>query len=119
MLEELVKGKSERNIPITWVHGCRNESVHAFKDRLAEIAAANQVDHHIFYDDVAETGTSGYKGWVELERIKDDVIHAEAEYFICGPAPFISKHYHFLLENGVAKSAIHFEEFGPASLQLN
>jgi nitric oxide dioxygenase len=119
MLEALVKDKSEPNIPITWVHGCRNESVHAFKDRLAEIAAANQVDHHIFYDDVQETETSGYKGWVELERIKDDVIHAEAEYFICGPAPFISKHYQFLLENGVEKSAIHFEEFGPASLQLN
>lgn len=119
MLEALVQDKSAENTPITWVHGCRNESVHAFKDRLAEIAATNQVDHHIFYDDVRETETSGYKGWVELEQIKDDVIHAEAEYFICGPAPFISKHYHFLLENGVEKSAIHFEEFGPASLQLN
>jgi len=119
MLEELVKDKVESPIPITWIHGCRNESVHAFKDRLAEIARDNKIDRHIFYDHIEETAAFEYKGWVELAQIKNVVLQPEAEYFICGPAPFISKHYHFLLEHGVEKSAIYFEEFGPASLQLN
>ncbi|MCF6406395.1 NO-inducible flavohemoprotein [Chitinophaga filiformis] len=121
MLEELITQKSkEHTMPITWIHGCRNEAVHAFKDRLAEIS--NTYDHvsqHIFYDDPVSEGASHYHGWVELAKIKEDIIQAHAEYYICGPSPFIAKHYDFLVENGVPKTAIHFEEFGPASLQLN
>lgn len=119
MLEELVKNTDASSIPITWVHGCRSEALHAFKDRLAEIALTNQVNRHIFYDHIEEASTFEYKGWVELSKIKYEILQPDAEYFICGPAPFISKHYHFLLDHGVEKSAIHFEEFGPASLQLN
>jgi nitric oxide dioxygenase len=121
MLEELIGRRNEAGVmPITWIHGCRNESVHAFKERLAEISSTHaHVSQHIFYDDLASEGTYLYQGWVELSKIKDDVIQTHAEYYICGPSPFITKHYDFLVKNGVPKTAIHFEEFGPASLQLN
>jgi len=104
--------------PITWVHGCRNEAVHAFKDRLQELAGSHShLNHHIFYDQ--PEATAQYTGWVDLSEIKTEVLQPGADYYICGPAPFISKHYGFLVENGVDTAAIHFEEFGPASLQLN
>ena len=121
MLEDLVQRKNEdESTPITWIHGCRNEAVHAFKDRLAEITNSHlNIRQHIFYDQVESLDTSFYQGWVELSKIKDQVIDQQAEYYICGPGPFISKHYTFLVDNNVPKSAIHFEEFGPASLQVN
>ncbi|MBS0028320.1 NO-inducible flavohemoprotein [Chitinophaga sp. 22321] len=104
--------------PITWVHGCRSEAVHAFKDRLHELAGAySHLNHHIFYDQ-PEIPTK-HTGRVDLSEIKTTVLQPDADYYICGPAPFISKHYGFLVENGVDTTAIHFEEFGPASLQLN
>lgn len=116
MLEELT-GK-QTDTPITWVHGCRNEAVHAFKDRLTQLADAySNLNHHIFYDQ-PEIQTQ-YTGWVDLSQIKAAVLQADADYYICGPAPFIAKHYGFLVENGVDTASIHFEEFGPASLQLN
>lgn len=116
MLEALAGTKA--NTPITWVHGCRNEAVHAFKDQLSELADAySQLHHHIFYDQ-PETPAQ-HTGWVDLAEIKEEVLQADADYYICGPAPFIARHYGFLVENGVDTGSIHFEEFGPASLQLN
>ncbi|MBV8252303.1 MAG: NO-inducible flavohemoprotein [Chitinophaga sp.] len=115
MLENLTSKQAET--PITWVHGCRNESVHAFKDQLEQLADTyTHLYPHIFYDQ--PTAEARHTGWVDLAAIKEEVLQADADYYICGPAPFIAKHYGFLVENGIDKSAIHFEEFGPASLQL-
>ncbi|SHM14028.1 nitric oxide dioxygenase [Chitinophaga jiangningensis] len=116
MLETL--SAKQPDTAITWVHGCRNESVHAFKEQLATIADNHQnFNPHIFYDQPEVKAQ--YTGWVELSTIKQEVLQADADYYICGPAPFIAKHYGFLVENGVDTASIHFEEFGPASLQLN
>ncbi|HVI46489.1 MAG TPA: NO-inducible flavohemoprotein [Chitinophaga sp.] len=116
MLEALA-GK-QADIPVTWVHGCRNEAVHAFKDHLAQLAGSySHLNHHIFYDQ-PEIQTQ-HTGWVDLAKIKTAVLQTDADYYICGPAPFIATHYRFLAENGVDTAFIHFEEFGPASLQLN
>lgn len=119
MFEDLISNKNI-NVPITWVHGCRNEEVHAFKDKINEITAViSNINQHIFYEQVKEAQNDKYEGWVDLEVLKDSILESETEYYICGPAPFIKKHYNFLIENGVQKSVIYFEEFGPASLQLN
>ncbi|MBV7532826.1 NO-inducible flavohemoprotein [Chitinophaga sp. sic0106] len=116
MLEALTV--KQPHTAITWVHGCRNESVHAFKDQLATLADNhNNFNHHIFYDQPEVKAQ--YTGWVDLAAIKDEVLQENAEYYICGPTPFIKKHYGFLVENGINTASIHFEEFGPASLQLN
>lgn len=121
MLENLVQRKNDDECaPVTWIHGCRNEAVHAFKDRVTEITKSNlNIRQHIFYDQVESMDSSIYEGWVELSKIKDYVIDEQAEYYICGPGSFISKHYTFLVDNNIPKSAIHFEEFGPASLQVS
>ena len=118
MLEDLLQDNKE--IPITWIHGCRNEGVHAFKEYVKEFTQSYaNMDQHIFYEQLPNNQNNLYVGQVDLILIKEAVLKTDAEYYICGPAPFITKHYNFLVENGVAKSVIYFEEFGPASLQLN
>ena len=59
-----------------------------------------------------------YEGWVDLGKLDSGVLSTDADYYICGPAPFITQHYKDLLEKGIKKDAIHFEEFGPQTLQL-
>jgi nitric oxide dioxygenase len=116
MLEDLAGKRADT--PIIWVHGCRNEAVHAFKDRLNKLVDSySNLNHHIFYDQPEIPAQ--HTGWVDLSEIKADVLQTDADYYICGPAPFIAKHFGFLVENGVDTAFIHFEEFGPASLQLN
>lgn len=120
MLEGLIQKNDPIKTPITWVHGCRNEAVHAFKDKISELSQFYpNIDQHIFYEQLVAQQTDKHEGWVDLGLIRESVLEDDSEYYICGPAPFIKKHYNFLVENGVEKTVIHFEEFGPASLQLN
>lgn len=120
MLEDIVNNPKEQQAQVTWIHGCRSEQVHAFKDKIKEISTSyRKLDQHIFYENNQSQEENHYEGRVELELLKGEILDRQADYYICGPAPFISKHYDFLIANGVPQDAIHFEEFGPASLQLN
>ncbi|MGK9118220.1 NO-inducible flavohemoprotein [Olivibacter jilunii] len=116
MLEHLVDRKSP--VPITWIHGCRNEQVHAFKQHLHHISSQHgKLQQHIFYDVVSDSKTGDIlPGWVSLNKIPEEFLYRQAQYYICGPGPFIKTHYNYLLSIGISKDSIHFEEFGPASI---
>ncbi|TKT92982.1 NO-inducible flavohemoprotein [Dyadobacter frigoris] len=119
MLENLIKSGSKK--PKTWIHGCRDKNVHAFKDVIEYWAGEKQeVKKHIFYNQIDEQARSEnlYKGWVDLNLLDPEVLSPDAEYYICGPGAFITKHYKELVGRGIKKEAIHFEEFGPQTLQL-
>jgi nitric oxide dioxygenase len=120
MLESLIKSGSKR--PKTWIHGCRDKDVHAFKETI-EFWDGEHADlkKHIFYSQVDEklAGEDHFEGWVDLGQLDEKLYSDHNEYYICGPGPFIELHYKALISRGVDKSAIHFEEFGPQVLQLN
>ncbi|MBE9461352.1 NO-inducible flavohemoprotein [Dyadobacter subterraneus] len=119
MLENLIQSGSNR--PKTWIHGCRDEKVHAFKDVIDNWADGQQDFHrHTFYDRIDNKHDFGntYEGWVDLNKFDNKILPENADYYICGPSPFIAKHYKDLVERGIKKQAIHFEEFGPQTLQL-
>jgi nitric oxide dioxygenase len=120
MLEYLISTSSHREV--VWVHGARNMAVHAFREQIT--AMNDQVDKfksHIFYDVLDESlpEQDYYPGIVDLQQIKEEVVFTDAEYYICGPAPFIQKQYKDLIELGVEKNNIHYEEFGPNVLALH
>jgi nitric oxide dioxygenase len=116
MLETLVQSGSDREV--TWIHGARHPDVHAFKHAVAELSDHHGgVDVHTFYDEIEqETDEDNlYEGFVDLEKLENSIVPG-ADYYICGPAVFIKKHYEYLRSRGVDKSFIHFEEFGPSIL---
>lgn len=117
MLESLISNNN--NQPITWIHGCRSKEVHAFQQQVTEWSEKhNNLNHHLFYSQHSEH-QQAIPGMVELEQVGTHILAADTQYYICGPSGFIKKHYDYLTENGIQKEAIFFEEFGPASLQLN
>lgn len=120
MLQNLV----ERNFtyPITWLHGCRNRAVHAFKDQLDQIVTDNEyVEQHVFYDAPTELDKQEgvMEGFLDINKIASLSQYPGTKYYVCGPAPFIRKQYQDLVAKGIEKESILFEEFGPALLQLN
>ncbi|WP_426580807.1 NO-inducible flavohemoprotein [Mucilaginibacter sp. R-33] len=119
MMESLIKSGSKR--PKTWVHGCRDKNVHAFKEVIEHWEGKNEdVKKHIFYNEIEEgTPDNFYEGWVDLNQLGDEIFEPNTEYYICGPAGFIELHYRELVKKGIDKQLIHFEEFGPQTLQLN
>ena len=120
MLEQLIKTGSKK--PKTWIHGARNKDVHAFKEMIEYWADDEKaIKKHIFYSTEVQNSISNefYHGWVELDVLGNELMTEHTDYYICGPAPFISKHYNNLVSKGISKDYIHFEEFGPQTLSLN
>ncbi len=120
MLQNLIE--KDYNHPITWLHGCRNRNVHAFKAELDVITKENQnVSQHVFYD--APTATDKQEGvmegFLDINKIASLPQFPGTRYYVCGPSAFIQKQYKDLLAKGIQKESILFEEFGPALLQLN
>ena len=119
MLENLIQSGSKRQK--TWIHGCRNEKAHAFRGKInGWLDEKTDLKKYLFYDQIENKQAldNTYEGWVDLGKLDSGVLSTDADYYICGPAPFITQHYKDLLEKGIKKDAIHFEEFGPQTLKL-
>ncbi|KAL5041996.1 hypothetical protein BDW71DRAFT_211603 [Aspergillus fruticulosus] len=103
--------------PVVFVHAVRNGRVHAMKEKLAAIMAENpQVSKAIFYEQVAEGDRQGvdydYVGRADVSKIKDQVLLPDANYYICGPSPFMRVQSQALEGMGVHPDRIHMEVFG-------
>lgn len=113
MAEHLINGSTGRMIH--WIHGSRNKAVHAFDNLVTKMACRHaSFKKYIFYDAVEDktAGEPYYTGIVDLNKIRDEVVLTDADYCICGPAPFIKKQFDDLIELGIKQEAIHLEDFG-------
>ncbi|WLW59699.1 MULTISPECIES: NO-inducible flavohemoprotein [Achromobacter] len=115
ILNHLVGLNDERQI--RFVHGCRNNSVHAMRDHVNSIAAERaNVRKAVFYEEVGHGDQPGrdydYAGRVDLNAIRDEVIVPGADYYLCGPAGFMRAQREALTGLGVPADRIHAEAFG-------
>ncbi|RMZ82336.1 hypothetical protein DV738_g1765, partial [Chaetothyriales sp. CBS 135597] len=115
MLETLTNQAPQRDV--VFVHGARGGKVHAMKDYLSHVVKENpHVSRLIFYDEVSESDQQGkdydYQGRIDLDKIKDKVILPDANYYLCGPLPFMKAHQKTLEGMGVSSERIHSEVFG-------
>ncbi|QYJ23560.1 NO-inducible flavohemoprotein [Achromobacter sp. ES-001] len=115
MLNHLVRTDDKRQI--RFVHGCRNRAVHAMRDHVNRIAAERgNVRKAVFYEEVGHADKAGedydHRGRVNLRAIADEAIVPGADYYLCGPAPFMAAQRSALLELGVEPARIHAEAFG-------
>jgi len=120
MLAELLEKGT--NYPVTWLHGCRGESVHAFKDQISQYAEQHDnFSQQVFYSQAtSDHRNSGIlQGYLDIAGTNQVEFDPEGHYYICGPTAFITKQYNDLVKAGINRSNIYFEEFGPQTLSLN
>jgi len=114
---------SFQNKKTIWIHGCRNESVHAFKDKIAglkeEVASLETFTFYETIENTDNTSNQAIKGRVDLHKCKDSILLEEAKYYICGPEMFIKTQYEALINLNVNQKNIFYEEFGPQLINLN
>ena len=116
---ETNKNALQRNQTV-WIHSCRNENVHAFKDTIEELNNEKTwLTSFVFYETLPETETNAIEGRIDLQQIKEEILIEDAKYYICGPAVFIKVQYQSLVGLGVSRENILYEEFGPQLLSLN
>jgi nitric oxide dioxygenase len=114
MLKAVLK-KTDREV--VFVHAARNGKVHAMKDRLKAAADTNpRLTSVVFYEHPLDGDIRGYDydhaGRVDLRLISKTVLKPDADYYLCGPIPFMRAQVDTLKAIGVPESRIHYEVFG-------
>lgn len=115
MLNHLAGSAQPRQI--RFVHACRDGQTHAMKEHVNAIARERDNVHKIvFYEQVGPSDRSGddydHVGRIDLHRIRDVAILPDADYYLCGPLPFMGEQQRVLRELGVPADRIHAEAFG-------
>lgn len=103
---------------IIFVHAVLNEEVQAFRKTVDALAAQHpKLKAHHRYSDAAKTGEAragnASRGFVTAEYLESLLPGRNADYFFCGPQPFMVSIYHDLIKWGIPASQVHFEFFGP------
>ena len=116
ILQTALKEMPDRDI--IFIHGCLNEDVQPFKSTIDELAEKHpKLKIHYRYSDPE---TEGIKregncstGFVDAELIESLVPDRHADYYFCGPKPFMVNIYRDLLKWGIPANQVNFEFFGP------
>ncbi|SHE66188.1 NO-inducible flavohemoprotein [Pedobacter caeni] len=105
---------------VRWAHACRSENVHAFRDQIkAWDEEHDWFKHIVFYENAAQEDKNIRSGRLDVAEITEMVLIPEADYYLCGPKPFIEKTILDLAALGVDRKKLFFEEFGPQTIHTN
>ena len=117
MLEAMVE--EDVAVPVHYIHGTHDRQTHAMRDHIRELAErGKKVEVTTFHQTPLKDEQEG----VDYERsglITDDWLVANtdpgsADYYVCGPRPFLRGAVSALSLAGVPAERIHYEFFGPA-----
>jgi len=117
MLEALVENGAA--VPVLYIHGTHDRETHAMRDHVHMLGAKGKA---VRVTDFHQTPLAGEvqgqdydaAGIITDEWLVENTPVAEADYYICGPRPFLRHAVSTLSLAGVPASRIHYEFFGPA-----
>ncbi|KAB5585720.1 globin-like protein [Coniochaeta sp. 2T2.1] len=121
ILQSLTKEDAKAKRPVSWIQGARNSRSLPFSDAVKEIARRREnVSANVFLTSVNDEDKAGVDYHFGQTRIDFHKLDAEgdlfladkrAEYFICGPQPFMVQMHKALVDRGVAEERIRLEVF--------
>jgi nitric oxide dioxygenase len=102
-----------------FVHGALNGDVHALAGQVRALAAAHgRTSVATFYSEPLATDALGethdVEGFVSIDWLKAHTPFTAADFYLCGPKPFLRVLVRGLIEAGVPTDQVHYEVFGPA-----
>lgn len=117
MLEEIVARHPQ--VPVHFAHGTLNGTTQAMGGHIRALTE----QHHngrttIFYQAPRAEDAAGrdydVAGLIDADWLTANTPVDDADYFLCGPRPFLRALVAALSLSGVASDRIHYEFFGPA-----
>jgi nitric oxide dioxygenase len=106
------------NTPVYFIHAARNSRHQVFGTAVRRLATTcPNIRTHVRYDDPLaddlDNGRCDSVGLIDRPLLKELLRTRDAEFYLCGPKPFMRVLLHSLQKWGVADSQIHYEFFGP------
>ncbi len=116
MAKSIIHVNSEASI--YFIQAARNSKTHAFAEELRNLLlATSNVQTRVLYDAPLpgdlEAGKCDGTGFVTSEFLREWTPYSDANFYFCGPPPFMSKIQASLQELGVDEHRIRYEFFGP------
>lgn len=106
---------------VHYVHGAYNAETHAMGEHVRSLTAAHpRARSTVFYEKIAanDAGNHDHEGVVSGGWLAEQTPVQEADYYLCGPRPFLRALVQDLRSAGVPADRIHYEFFGPADESL-
>jgi len=118
MVEHIAKAHPQ--LEAHFVHGALNSGVHALDGHVRTLAKDHGgVSVTTFYSDPLAGDRIGEShdvdGFVTIDWLKANTPFADADFYLCGPTPFLKVFVTGLAGAGVPADRIHYEVFGPTA----
>lgn len=114
MLNDMMIRQDSRQV--VWLHGTRNCKTHAFAAHIEQLKREYPgVNAITAYEDTAgaDQGVDyDHQGYI-TQALLAQQCPADADYYFCGPLPFMKAIYAQLKALGVADERLNYEVFGP------
>lgn len=120
MHEELAAAGSSEQREVFFVHSARSSRERAFTKHVQKLVATHSRFHsHLLFSRPQPQDELG-KDFDAVGRLSPDVLEQvvpglDADFYVCGPAPFTADVVSGLVDRGVAKERVHYEFFGAAT----
>jgi len=119
MLHDLTE--KEPNRPVVFIHATANSSTYALKDEVEEAVTNHKhVESFVSYDTPLEADRKAKnydkEGYIDLDWLKSVLPSNQADFYYCGPVPFMKSVHQSLKDWGVPKERLHYEVFNPISI---
>jgi ferredoxin-NADP reductase/MOSC domain-containing protein YiiM/ferredoxin len=113
MLHVLAAARAERQV--WWLHGARNRAEHAFEQEARELLAQLPDAHRFVCYSHPAPHDRGFDvaGRLTGEVLDGAGVPTDADFYVCGPGPFMHDIAAALVARGAAPARISTEVFGP------
>ena len=117
MLHALASASTGSPQEVWWIHAARNAREHVFAQEARQLLASIPRSHSaIAYSKPDRTDRLGddfdIRGHWDLTSLKELGVPVEADFYVCGPSPFLRDMSRDLGSLGVQQDRIHQEVFG-------
>lgn len=107
------------DLPIHYIHGTHDGTTHAMRASVSALAMARPgIKVTTFYQTPRAEDVIGEHydraGLIDRDWLESETPIEQADYFLCGPRPFLRTFVTALSQAGVPADRIHYEFFGPA-----
>lgn len=122
MLDHLITANVAQ--PIHFIHACRNGQQHAMKSYLQALKRNYpKLKTLIAYEfpDASDLQHTDYdkRGRLDLTHGLAELLPYDADYYLCGPMPFMQLQYQALLARGIPSTQIYCEAFTSGGVAMN
>lgn len=103
--------------PASFIHACRSSQVHAMKQHIQEqktkfprLSTFTAYEFPHSGDVIGED--YDVAGRLDLATLDTTLLPTNADYYLCGPIPFMQQQHQALVARGIKPEQIHSEAFG-------